>query len=84
MAAVGVKPPRGPEHDVVAAIAAAVRVRRGVRPGTVGHPAIRLDLDHHRTHTPSGNSCAEQPMRGRDRVDRQFLSVHQRRLCTGP
>jgi hypothetical protein len=44
-------------------------VRRGVRPGTVGNPAIGLDLDDDGAHATPGDCGAKESMRGGDGVD---------------
>ncbi len=77
VAAVGVEPPRGPEHHDVTSAETAIRVRGGIWPGTVGNPAVRLHLDDDGAHAASGEAGAEHTMRGRDRVNRQLFRVHR-------
>src|SRR5262249_6663269 len=77
VAAVRVKPAGRPEHYGVAAVETAVGVGRGIRPGTVGNPAVGLNLDDDGAHRPSGDGGAEQSMGGRDRVDLQFVGAHR-------
>ena len=69
VAAIGVQVPGRPEHHRVTAVETAKRVRRGVRPRAVGNPAVGFDLDDDGAYAAAGEGGAEQPMRGRDRID---------------
>jgi hypothetical protein len=45
----------------------------GVRPRTVGDPAVGLHLDDDGADTASGESGAEEPMGRRDRIDHELV-----------
>src|SRR5262249_39045363 len=76
VAEIGVEASGRPEHHAVAAAAPPVGVRRRVRPRPVGNPSVGLHLDDDRAHAPPGEGGAEQPVRGRDRVDYQLACTH--------
>ncbi len=77
VAEVGVEPPGWTEHHPAASGDAAIGVRRGVRPWSVGHPAVRLYLDDRRADAATGQGGAEESMRRFDRVDRELVRAHR-------
>ena len=76
MAAVGVQPAGRSEHHRAASGWTAVRVRRGVWPWPIGHPAVGLYLDNRGVDAATEKGGAEESTRRFDGIDRKLVSAH--------